>query len=85
MVFVNVIAEGGITYTDRICLRKMDTPEEQIAALEEENTRLEASEDSETQARAVLNRPQTYYRSLYSQDIQDALNYLRKQIRSFTE
>lgn len=83
MVFVNVIAEGGITYIDRICLRKTDTPEEQIAALEEETIRLEASEDSETQARAVLNRPQTYYRSLYSQDIQDALKYLRETDQEF--
>ena len=43
MVFVNVISEGGITYTDRICLRKTDTPQEQTAALEEETARLEAS------------------------------------------
>ena len=83
MVFVNVISEGGITYTDRICLRKTDTPQEQTAALEEETARLEASEDSETQARAVLNRPQTYYRSLYNQDIQDALNYLKETDHEF--
>ena len=78
MLFVNVISEGGITYTDRVCLRKTDTPEEQMETATAENNLQLASEDSETQARGVLNRPQTYYRELYSQDIQNALEYLKE-------
>ena len=30
MLGINVISEGGITYTDRICLKKTDTPEDQM-------------------------------------------------------
>lgn len=83
VLFINVISDGTMTYTDRICLRKTDTPEDQIEALTAENTLLEASEDSETQARAVINRPQTYYREMYDQDIQDALKYLEENDSEF--
>ena len=78
MLFINMISDGTMAYTDRICLRKTDTPEDQIEALTAENELLQASEDSETQARAVLNRPQTYYREMYDQDIQNALKYLEE-------
>lgn len=78
MLFINVISDGTMAYTDRISLRKTDTPEEQIETLTAENERLQESEDSETQARAVLNRPQTYYREMYDQDIQNALKYLEE-------
>lgn len=36
------------------------------------------SEDTEIEAGAVFYRPQTYYRELYSQDVQNALEYLRE-------
>ena len=78
MLFINVISDGTMAYTDRISLKKTDTPENQIEALTAENGLLQASEDSETQARAVLNRPQTYYREMYDQDIQNALKYLEE-------
>ncbi len=83
VVFVNVISEGGTIYTDRICLKKTDTPAEQMGAAAEETARLATSENPEDQARSVLNRPQTYYRSLYSQDIQDALKYLEETDHEF--
>lgn len=78
MLAVNVISEGGITYTDRICLKKTDTPAEQMEAqtgIFEEKLQ---SEDTEIEAGAVFYRPQTYYRELYSQDVQNALEYLRE-------
>ena len=78
VLFINVISDGTMAYTDRICLRKTDTPEDQIEVLTAENELLQASEDSENQARAVLNEPQTYYREMYDQDIQNALKYLEE-------
>ncbi len=78
VLFINVISDGTMAYTDRICLRKTDTPEDQIEVLTVENELLQASEDSENQARAVLNEPQTYYREMYDQDIQNALKYLEE-------
>lgn len=78
MLAVNVISEGGITYTDRICLKKTDTSAEQIEAQTAAFSEKLQSEDSETEARAVFYRPQSYYGELYRQDVQDALAYLRK-------
>lgn len=78
MLAVNVISEGGITYTDRICLKKTDTPLEQMAAQTGVFEEKLQSEDTETEASAVFYRPQTYYRELYSQDVQNALAYLQE-------
>lgn len=75
---VNVVSEGGITYEDRVSLRKEDTPLEEM---EEQNAlyaREGALEKSERQARAALSRPQDYFRALYRQDIQDALAWLEE-------
>ena len=78
MLGINVISEGGITYTDRICLKKTDTPEEQMDAQTVAFNERQQAEDEETAAGAMFDRPQTYYRELYSQDVQDALAYLKE-------
>lgn len=75
---VNVISEGVTGYTDRICLRKTDTPADELGAVTEAYTQAVTSKDSETEARAQQSRPQTYFTELYRQDIQDALNYLKE-------
>ena len=75
---VNIISEGGITYTDRICLKKTDTPLEEMAAQTEKFMDRQQDKDEEIQAGALFDRPQTYYRELYSQDVQDALAYLKE-------
>lgn len=75
---VNVISEAGITYTDRICLKKTDTSAEQAAEQTKKFEEELKSEDSETKAAAVFDRPQNYYGELYSQEVQDALAYLRE-------
>lgn len=75
---VNIISEGGITYTDRICLKKTDTPLEEMAAQTQKFADRQQDEDEEIQAGAMFDRPQTYYRELYSQDVQDALTYLKE-------
>ena len=78
MLGINVISEGGITYTDRICLKKTDTPEEQMDAQTVAFNERQQAEDEETAAGAMFARPQAYYRELYSQDVQDTLAYLKE-------
>ena len=75
---VNVISEGATGYTDRICLRKTDTPPDELETVTAAYAQAVSSEDSETEARAQQIRPQTYFTELYRQDIQDALNYLKE-------
>lgn len=75
---VNVISENTTGYTDRICLRKTDTPADELEAVTEAYAEAVSSDDSETEARAQQIRPQTYFTELYRQDIQDALDYLKE-------
>ncbi|MDO5134832.1 MAG: YfhO family protein [Eubacteriales bacterium] len=80
---VNVVSEGGITYQDRVTLKKEDTPPElmgeELARYAEEVSGMA----SERQARAFLAKPQDYFRELYSEDIQRALDYLEETDPSF--
>ena len=77
-LLINVVSEGGITYVDRVVLKKSDTPADQIAAQMEVYAAVAEAEDSEEKSRAAFYKPQTYFTELYRQDIQDALNYLRE-------
>lgn len=80
---VNVASEGRVTYQDRITLRKEDTPAEDMASQMELYAQEGAVPKSERQARAVFLRPQDYFRELYRQDIQDALQYLKDTDKEF--
>lgn len=75
---VNVISEGATGYEDRITLKKEDTPVEEIEQATETYLEETSSEDAEQQARGNLIKPQNYFRELYSQGIQDALQYLEE-------
>lgn len=75
---MNVISEGGITYVDRVVLKKTDTPADQIPEQMEVYAAAAQAEDSEEKSRAVFYKPQTYFTELYRQDLQDALNYLKE-------
>lgn len=77
-LLINVVSEGGITYVDRVVLKKSDTPAEKIADQMEIYASVSQSEDSEEKSRAAFYKPQTYFTELYRQDIQDALNYLKE-------
>ena len=77
-LLINVVSEGGITYVDRVVLKKSDTPAEKIADQMEIYAAVSQSEDSEEKSRAAFYKPQTYFTELYRQDIQDALNYLKE-------
>ena len=77
-LLVNVISEGGITYVDRVVLKKTDTPADQIPEQMEVYAAAAQAEDSEEKSRAVFYKPQTYFTELYRQDLQDALNYLKE-------
>ena len=77
-LIVNVVSEGGISYVDRIVLKKTDTPAEQLADQMEIYADAARSEDSEEKSRAAFYKPQTYFTELYRQDLQDALNYLKE-------
>ncbi len=77
-LLINVVSEGGITYVDRVVLKKSDTPADKIADQMEIYVAVSQSEDSEEKSRAAFYKPQTYFTELYRQDIQDALNYLKE-------
>ena len=77
-LLINVVSEGGITYVNRVVLKKSDTPAEKIADQMEIYAAVSQSEDSEEKSRAAFYKPQTYFTELYRQDIQDALNYLKE-------
>lgn len=79
----NVLMEGSTNYEGRVTLKKEDTPAEEMAAQMERYTAAVSGEPSEEQARAALERPQDYFRELYSQDIQDALAYLEETDKTF--
>ena len=77
-LLVNVISEGGISYVDRVVLKKSDVPAEQLAEALEVYADIARSEDSEEKSRAAFYKPQRYFTELYRQDLQDALNYLKE-------
>ncbi|MDO4272827.1 MAG: YfhO family protein [Eubacteriales bacterium] len=83
VMVVNVISESGTGYEDRITLRKRDTPLEEMGEQLEKYKEESTSLDSEETARASLIIPQTYFRELYRQDLQDALAYLRENDKEF--
>lgn len=78
VLMLNVLAESAMTYTGRTCLRKTDTPIDELVDTTVAYQEAATSEDPEEEARAQTQRPQTYFRELYSQDIQDALAYLKE-------
>lgn len=75
---VNVLSESAMTYTDRTCLRKTDTPVSQLTDVILDHQEAATSDDPQIEALAQTKRPQTYFTELYRQDIQDALAYLRE-------
>ena len=80
---INVVSEGGVTFQDRIYLRKADTPVEQFETATDTYLKQRESKDGETSARAEFNQPQSYFRELYRQDLQDALIWLESYDREF--
>lgn len=80
---VNVISEGHVGYEDRMSLKKEDTPAETVVQVTDEYLEKIVEEPSEQQARDFIDKPQAYFRELYSQDIQDILEYLKETDKSF--
>lgn len=75
---INVLSESAMTYTGRTCLRKTDTPVNELVDTTVSYQEAATSQDPQEEARSQTERPQTYFRELYSQDIQDALAYLKE-------
>lgn len=80
---VNLISEGGMNYTARPTLKKVDTPVEQMDALMARYEEDRKSEDKLTRYRAEVEKPQDYFRELYRADLKDALDYLEEKDQEF--
>lgn len=79
----NVICEGTVGYEDRMSLKKEDTPAETVVQVTDDYLEKIVEDPSEQQARDFIDKPQAYFRELYSQDIQDILGFLRETDKSF--
>ena len=78
-LMVNVISESGANFDCRMTLRKSDTPLEEMDEAKEIYFRDRESSDQELAARTAMTKvPQNYFRELYRQDIQDALDFLEE-------
>lgn len=78
-LIVNVISESGANFDCRMTLRKSDTPLEEMDEAKEIYFRDRESSDQELAARTAMTKvPQNYFRELYRQDIQDALDFLEE-------
>ena len=83
LLALQMISEGNTCVEDRYCLLKEDTSEEALAqaaaAYEEEQN----SGDALRVVYSLKNKPQEYFRELYSSDIQDARAYLEEKDPEF--
>lgn len=80
---LQMISEGNTCVEERYCLLKKDTPTEEVrqaeAAYEEEQN----SGDALRVVYSLKKKPQDYFRELYSEDIQEALTYLKEKDPEF--
>lgn len=74
---VNVLSEGAAGYTDRVTLRKTDTPPEEMAERVAEYDAY-AEKYDDRRVREVLERPQDYFRIMYFPEIQEIEAYLQE-------
>lgn len=76
-LMVNVLSEGGTGYKDRITMRKMDTPAQEM----EEQAALHqayAQSYGDRKVREELERPQDYFRVMYFPEMEEIKNYLKE-------
>lgn len=78
LLFVNVTSDGRACYEERICVRKSDTPAEEIAAQQAVYEEERNSKDPLRVEKAERMIPQGFFGALYNQNIQDALNWLNE-------
>lgn len=72
---VNVICEGTVGYEDRMSLKKEDTPAETVVQVTDDYLEKIVEDPSEQQARDFIDKPQAYFRELYSQDTRIFWNF----------
>lgn len=74
---VNVLSEGTAGYTDRVNMRKVDTPPEEMVQRAEEHENY-AGKYGDRKVREVLERPQDYFRTMYIPEIEQIKAYLNE-------
>lgn len=79
----SMISEGNTCVEERYCLLKEDTSLEEMAAAQENYEREQNSGDALRVVRSLDTKPQEYFRKLYSDDIQDALAFLKEKDLEF--
>lgn len=76
-IVLNVMSEGAAAYTDRVNLRKEDTPPKEMQALAEEYQKL-ADTYGDRKVREMMDRPQDFFNVTYPVDIPEILKYIKE-------
>ena len=83
LLFINVTSDGRACYEERICVRKSDTPAEEIAAKQAVYEEERNSKDPLRVEKAERTIPQGFFGALYNPNIQDALKWLEEHEQGF--